>query len=81
LKEEKKQFASEKKHLLKERMDMESQLEWIKSENIEKIRKLTAEKRTLQDRLHETESQVTQLQRRQKEELKASIDEIMDFLD
>jgi predicted nuclease with TOPRIM domain len=81
LKEEKKQFASEKKHLLKERMDMESQLEWIKSENIEKIRKLTAEKRTLQDRLHETESQVTQLQRRQKEELKASIDDIMDFLD
>lgn len=59
---------------------MENQLEWLKSENNEKITKLTAEKRSLQDRLHETESQLTQLKARQKEEFKASIDEInMDF--
>lgn len=76
LKEEKDQFAIDNKHLLKEKRDMESQLEWLKSEKDEKVTKLTAEKRSLQDRVHEMEAQLLQLKSRQKEELKASIYEI-----
>ncbi|KAJ4765159.1 TRAF-like family protein [Rhynchospora pubera] len=70
LKDEKNRSALEKRHLLKERRDMENQLDWLKSEKDEKVSKLTAEKRLLQDRLHETEAQLVQLKSRQKEELK-----------
>lgn len=81
LKEEKDQFAIDKKHLLKDIKDMESQLEWLKSEKDEKITKLTAEKRSLQDRVHEMEAQLLQLKSRQKDELKASIYDIKKNID
>ena len=52
--------------------EMESAVEWAKSEKDEAGAKLNAEKRQLQERLRESESQLNQLKTRKREELKVS---------
>lgn len=63
-------FSREKKELLEQVQDVESQLEWLRSERDEGIAKLSAEKKVLQDRLHDAETQISQLKSRKRDELK-----------
>lgn len=65
-------FAREKKELSEQRQEIESQLEWFRSERDDEISKLTAEKKALQDRLHDAETQLSQLKSRKRDELKVS---------
>ena len=67
MKAEMDRFAREKKELSEQ---IESQLEWFRSERDDEISKLTAEKKVLQDRLHDAESQISQLKCRKRDELK-----------
>lgn len=63
-------FAREKKELSEQIQEVESQLEWLRSERDEEITKLTSEKKVLQDRLHDAEAQLSQLKSRKRDELK-----------
>lgn len=63
-------FSREKKELSEQIHDIESQLEWIRSERDDEITKLTAEKKVLHDRLHDAETQIAQLKSRKRDELK-----------
>lgn len=63
-------FAREKKELSEQIQEVESQLEWLRSERDEEIAKLTSEKKVLQDRLHDAEAQLSQLKSRKRDELK-----------
>lgn len=63
-------FSGERKELMEQIQEVESQLEWLRSERDDEITRLTAEKRALQDRLHDTESQLSQLKSRKRDELK-----------
>lgn len=70
MKAEMDRFAREKKDLVEQFRDVESQLEWIRSERQDEISKLSSEKKTLLDRLHETETQLALLKTRKRDELK-----------
>lgn len=63
-------FARDKKELSEQIQEVESQLEWLRSERDEEIAKLTSEKKVLQDRLHDAEAQLSQLKSRKRDELK-----------
>lgn len=63
-------FAREKKELSEQIQEIESQLEWLRSERDDEITKFTAEKKVLQDRLHDAETQLSQLKSRKRDELK-----------
>lgn len=63
-------FAREKKELSEQMQEVESQLEWLRSERDDEIAKLTAEKKVLQGRLHDAETQLSQLKSRKRDELK-----------
>lgn len=63
-------FARERKELIEQMQEVETQLEWVRSERDEEITKLMAEKKTLQDRLYDAESQLSQLKSRKHDELK-----------
>lgn len=63
-------FAREKKELSEQMREVESQLEWLRSERDDEIAKLTTEKKVLQDRLHDAETQLSQLKSRKRDELK-----------
>ncbi|GMH07028.1 hypothetical protein Nepgr_008868 [Nepenthes gracilis] len=52
--------------------EIESQLDWLRSEQDEDIAKLTAEKRAIQDSLHDAEIQLVQLKSRKRDELKVA---------
>lgn len=66
-------FAREKKGFSEQIQEVESQLEWHRSEWDDKITKLTSEKKALQDRLHDAETQLSQLKSRKRDELKVSV--------
>lgn len=66
-------FAREKRELSEQVHEVESQLEWLRSERDEEIAKLASEKKALQDRLHDAESQILQLKTRKRDELKVSV--------
>ena len=70
LKSEMEQFARERKELTEQILDVENQLEWLRSEKDEEIAKLSADRRGLQDRLHDAETQLSQLKTRTRDELK-----------
>lgn len=70
MKAEMDRFARERKELTEQIQDIENQLEWIRSERDEEIAKLTAEKRALQDRLHDADVQLSQLKSRKRDEQK-----------
>jgi chromosome segregation ATPase len=63
-------FSREKKELTEQIQDVESQLEWHRSERDDEILKLSAEKKVLHDRLHDAETQLSQLKSRKRDELK-----------
>lgn len=63
-------FAREKKELMEQLQEVESQLEWLRSERKDEIGKLNSEKKVLQDRLHDAETQLSQLKSRKRDELK-----------
>jgi predicted nuclease with TOPRIM domain len=63
-------FAREKKELSEQIHEVESQLEWVRSERDDEIIKLTVEKKVLQDRLHDAETQLSHLKSRKRDELK-----------
>lgn len=65
-------FAREKKELSEQIQEVESQLDWLRSERDDEITKLSAEKKVLQDRLHDAETQISQLKSRKRDELKVS---------
>ena len=53
--------------------EMENQLEWVRSEKDEQIAKLSAEKKNLQVRLNDAESQLSMVKAQKREELKVEI--------
>lgn len=63
-------FGRERKELAEQIQEVESQIEWVRSERDDEIAKLKAEKRTFQDRLHDAETQLAQLKSRKRDELK-----------
>lgn len=63
-------FSREKKELLEQIQDAESQLEWIRAERDDEVARLTSEKKVLQNRLNDAESQLSQLKSRKRDELK-----------
>jgi len=63
-------FSREKKELAEQAQEVESQLEWLRSERDDEIAKLSAEKKALHDRLHDAETQLSQLKSRKRDELK-----------
>ena len=63
-------FAREKKELSEQMQEVESQLEWLRSERDDEIAKLTAEKKAFQDRLHDADAQLSHLKSRKHDELK-----------
>ena len=70
MKAETDRFGREKKELVEQFRDVESQLEWVRSERQDEIDKLSSEKKTLLDRLHEAETQLSLLKTRKRDELK-----------
>jgi hypothetical protein len=50
--------------------EIENQLEWVRSEKDEQISKLSAEKKNLQVRLNDAESQLSMVKAQKREELK-----------
>ncbi|GER51702.1 TRAF-like family protein [Striga asiatica] len=62
-------FARERKELMEQIQEIETQLEWVRSERDE-VTKLLGEKKVLQDRLYDAESQLSQLKSRKRDELK-----------
>ena len=73
MKAEMDRFAREKKGHSEQIQEVESQLEWLRSERDDETAKLTAEKKVLQDRLHDAETQLSQLKSRKRDELKVSV--------
>lgn len=63
-------FARERKDLTEQLQEIETQLEWVRSEREDEISKLKNEKKVLQDRLYDAESQLSQLKSRKRDELK-----------
>ena len=63
-------LAREKKELVEHVQEVESQLEWLRSERHDEIAKLSAEKKALQDRVHDAEAQLSQLKSQKRDELK-----------
>lgn len=63
-------FSREKKELAEHIQEIESQLEWHRSERDDEILKLSSEKKVLHDRLHDAETQLSQLKSRKRDELK-----------
>lgn len=63
-------FSREKKELTEQVQEIESQLEWLRSERDDEKVKLSAEKKVLQDRLHDADTQLSQLKSRKRDELK-----------
>ena len=63
-------FAREKKELCERIQEVESQLEWHRSERDDEIKKLTTDRKVFQDRLHDAETQISQLKSRKRDELK-----------
>lgn len=53
--------------------EFENQLEWVRSEKDEQIAKLSAEKRNLQVRLNDAESQLSMVKAQKREELKVEV--------
>lgn len=70
MKAEMDRFAREKKELSEQIQEIESQLDWVRSERDDEIAKLTSEKKVLQDRLHDADTQLSQLKSRKRDELK-----------
>ncbi|KAM2969916.1 hypothetical protein FF2_016950 [Malus domestica] len=68
-------FAREKKELSEQIQEVESQLEWHRSERDDEIRRLATERKVLQDRLHDAETQLSQLKSRKRDELKKLVKE------
>ncbi|KAL3745451.1 hypothetical protein ACJRO7_014538 [Eucalyptus globulus] len=68
-------FAREKKESSEPVRDVENQPEWLRSERVEEIAKLTSEKKALQDSLCDAESQILQLKTRHSEELEKVVKE------
>lgn len=66
-------FFRERKELSEQIQEVESQLEWLRSERDDEMAKLSAEKKVLQDRLHDAETQLSQLRSRKRDELKVCI--------
>jgi len=64
--------AREKKDLCEQILEVENQLEWTRSEKDEEIRKLSADRKALQDHLHDAETQLSQLKSRKRDELKVT---------
>lgn len=63
-------FAREKRELSEQILEVENQLEWVRSEKDEQMAKVSADRKVLQDRLHEAETQLAQLKSRKRDELK-----------
>lgn len=72
-------FAREKKELSEQIQEVESQLEWLRSERDDEITKLSAEKKVLQDRLHDAETQLSQLKSRKRDELKVVLSNLLNY--
>jgi len=53
--------------------EIENQLEWVRSEKDEQIAKLSAEKKNLQVRLSDAESQLSMVKAQKREELKVEV--------
>lgn len=53
--------------------ESESQLEWVRSEKDEQIAKLSAEKKNIQVRLNDAESQLSLVKAQKREELKVEV--------
>lgn len=70
MKAEMDRFAMERKELTEQIQEVESELEWLRSERDDEIKKLGAENKALQDRLHDAEAQISQLKSRKRDELK-----------
>ncbi|KAI3982136.1 hypothetical protein MKX01_019042, partial [Papaver californicum] len=70
LKTEIDRHSREKKELCEQIQDVESQLEWVRSERDDEVANLISEKKVLHDRLHDAETQIQQLKSRKREELK-----------
>lgn len=70
MKAETDRFAREKKDLVEQFRDVESQLEWVRSEREDEIAKLSSDKKSLLNRLHEAETQLSLLKTRKHDELK-----------
>ena len=73
MKAEMDRFALERKEMAEQMQEIESQLEWLRSERDDGIAKLTAEKKIFQERLHDAEAQLSQLKSRKRDELKVFI--------
>jgi cell division protein FtsB len=54
-------------------LEMEKQVDWVRSEKDEQIAKLSADKKALHDRLNDAESQLSMVKARNREELKVRI--------
>jgi hypothetical protein len=54
-------------------LEMEKQVDWVRSEKDEEITKLTADKKVLHDHLNDAESQLSMVKARNREELKVRI--------
>lgn len=63
-------FTRERKDLTEQLQEIETQLEWVRSEREDEISKFMTEKKVLQDRLYDAESQLSQLKSRKRDELK-----------
>lgn len=74
MKAEMERFSREKKELSEQMHDIESQLEWLRSERDDEVVKLTAEKKVLHDRLHDADTQIAQLKSRKRDEMKVPLD-------
>ena len=53
--------------------EIENQMEWVRSEKDEQIAKLSADRKNLHDRVHEAETQLSQVKARKREELKVIV--------
>lgn len=70
MKAEMDRFALERKEMSEQMQEIESQIEWLRSERDDEIAKLTSEKKIFQERLHDAEAQLSQLKSRKRDELK-----------
>lgn len=70
LRAEAEKSSKERKEGAERVREMESAVEWAKAEKDEAVLKLNAEKRSLQEKLRESEAQLNQLKARKRDELK-----------
>ncbi|KAI3520363.1 hypothetical protein L1887_09747 [Cichorium endivia] len=63
-------FTMERKEMTKQLQEIESQLEWLRSQRDEEIAKLIVEKKLFQERFHGADTQLSQLKSRKHDELK-----------